>query len=120
MAKMVHNYLTIECKIDFNKCRDQSYDNAANMSDKYKGMQEIILKINKYAMYIPCAGHSLNLIGRAAVDCCLDAVHFFGIVWAVLLSFFKDDKFQSLCQRLDGKHSQWLTTCFKRLDNKPL
>ncbi|KAL3862589.1 hypothetical protein ACJMK2_008546 [Sinanodonta woodiana] len=55
MAKMVHNYLTNECKIDFSKCRGQSYDNAANMSGKYKGMQEIILKINKYAMYIPCA-----------------------------------------------------------------
>jgi hypothetical protein len=80
MAKMVHNYLINECKIDFSKCRGQSYDNAANMSGKYNGMQEIILKINKYAMYIPCAGHSLNLIGRAAVDCCLDAVNFFGIV----------------------------------------
>jgi hypothetical protein len=46
----------------------------------------------------------LNLVGRAAVNCCLDAVNFFGIVqeiydffsssthrWAVLLSFFKDD-----------------------------
>jgi hypothetical protein len=54
--------------------------------------------------YIPCAAHSLNLVGRAAVDCCLDAVNIFGIVqeiynffssptcrWAVLLSFFKDD-----------------------------
>ena len=104
MAKMVHDYLTKECKIDFSKCRCQSYDNAANMSGKYKGMQEIILKKNKYAVYIPCAGHSLNLVGRAAVDCCLDAVNFFGIVqeiynffsssthrWAVLLSFFKDD-----------------------------
>ena len=50
------------------------------MSGKYKGMQEIILKINKYAMYIPSAGHSMNLVGRAAVDCCLDAVNFFGVV----------------------------------------
>lgn len=104
MAKMVHDYLTKECKIYFNKCRGQSYDNAAIMSGKYKGMQEIILKINKYAMYIPCAGHSLNLVGRAAADCCLGAVNFFGIVqeiydffsssthrWAVLLLFFKDD-----------------------------
>uniref|UniRef100_A0A2S2QPK6 Zinc finger MYM-type protein 1 n=1 Tax=Sipha flava TaxID=143950 RepID=A0A2S2QPK6_9HEMI len=65
MAKMVHNYLINECKIDFSKCRGQSYDNSANMSGKYKGMQEIILKINKYAMYIPCAGHSLNLVGRS-------------------------------------------------------
>jgi hypothetical protein len=67
MAKMLHNYLTNEFKIDFSKCRGQSYDNAANRSGKYKDMQEIILKINKYAMYIPCAGHSLNLVGRAAV-----------------------------------------------------
>ena len=50
------------------------------MSGKYKGTQEIILKINKYAMYIPCAGHSTNLVGRAAVDCCFDAVNFFGII----------------------------------------
>ena len=104
MAKMVHDYLTNECKIDFSKCRGQSYDNAAHMSGKYKGMQEIILNINKYAVYIPCAGHSLNLVGRAAVDCCLDAVNFFGVVqeiynffsssthrWAVLLSFLKDN-----------------------------
>jgi hypothetical protein len=68
MAKMVHNYLTNEWKIDFSKCRGQSYDNAANMSDKNKGMQDIIFKINKYAMYVPCAGNSLDLDGRAAVD----------------------------------------------------
>lgn len=104
MAKTVHNYFTNEYKINFSKCRGQSNDNAANMSGKYKGMQVIILKINKYAVYIPCAGYSLNLVGRAAVDCCLDAVKFFEIVqeiynlfsssthrWAVLLSFFKDD-----------------------------
>jgi hypothetical protein len=46
MATMVQNYLTNECKIDFSKCQGQSYDNAANMSGKYKGMQEIIIKIN--------------------------------------------------------------------------
>jgi hypothetical protein len=47
--------------------------------------------------------HSIYLVGRAAVDCCLDAVNVFGIVqeiynffsssthrWAVLLSFYKD------------------------------
>ena len=70
MAKIVHGYLTNECKRDFNKCRGQSYDNAADMTGKCKGMQEMILKINKYAMYIPCAGHSLNLVCRAAVGCC--------------------------------------------------
>ena len=45
--------------------------------EQYNGMQQKILEINKYAVYIPCAGHSLNLVGRAAVDCCLGAVNFF-------------------------------------------
>ncbi|KAL3891609.1 hypothetical protein ACJMK2_003864 [Sinanodonta woodiana] len=36
MIKLVHNYLTNECKIDFSKCPGQSYDSAANMSSKYK------------------------------------------------------------------------------------
>ena len=58
----------------------------ANMSGKYSGMQEIILKINKYAMYILCAGHSLNLLGRAAVDCCLDAVNIFGFAYCISLN----------------------------------
>ncbi|XP_013793798.1 uncharacterized protein LOC106477819 [Limulus polyphemus] len=33
MADLVFNYLTTELEIDFRKCRGQSYDNAANMSD---------------------------------------------------------------------------------------
>ena len=77
MAELVVGYLTEECKIDFSKCRGQSYDNAANMSGKYNRMQQKILERNQHAIYIPCAGHSLNLVGRAAVDCCLDAVNFF-------------------------------------------
>ena len=114
MSKMVHNYLTSECKKDFSKCRGQSYDNDANMSGKYKGMQEIILKINKYAMYIQCFGQSLNLVGRTAIN-------FWGIFQEIYLFFHHlhidgqycchsskmIQNFQSLCQRLDGKHIQW-------------
>lgn len=29
-------------EIDIQDCRDQSYDNAPNMSGKYKGMQAVI------------------------------------------------------------------------------
>ena len=58
----------------------------ANMSGKYKGMQEIILKLTKYVMYIPCAGHSLNLVDKAAFDCCLDAVNIFVIVYCIPLN----------------------------------
>ena len=47
MADLVYNYLTTELDINFRKCRGQSYDNAANMADRYKGMeQKIIEKTN--------------------------------------------------------------------------
>lgn len=109
MANMVLEYLK-ECDVDFTKCRGQSYDNAANMSGRYNGMQQKIRERNKYAVYIPCAGHSLNLVGRAAVDCCLEAVNFFAIVqslytffsgstkrWAVLKSFLEPDSTVAKC-----------------------
>ena len=88
-----------ECDVDFTKCRGQSYDNAANMSGRFNGMQQKILERNKYAVFIPCAGHSLNFVGLSAVDSCLEYVNFFSIAqllytfsgstnrWAVLKSF---------------------------------
>ncbi|KAK9876343.1 hypothetical protein WA026_012652 [Henosepilachna vigintioctopunctata] len=86
MANIVLSYLE-GCKIDIAKCRGQSYDNAAYMSGRYKGMQQKILEHNKYALFIPCAAHTLNLIGRSAVDCCTSAVNFFSIV-QLLYNFF--------------------------------
>ncbi|XP_065664785.1 zinc finger MYM-type protein 1-like [Hydra vulgaris] len=76
MAKQVLQYLREVCSIDYSKCRGQSYDNAANMSGCYKGMQKKILEENEFAIYIPCAAHSLNLVGRSAIDSCLEAVNF--------------------------------------------
>ena len=65
-------------------------------------MQQKILEGKKFAKFIPCAGHSLNLVGRSPVDCCLNAVNCFGIIneiytffssstkrWAVLKSFLQ-------------------------------
>ena len=102
LAKSVVEYLTEECGVDFRNCCGQSYDNAANMSGKYNGMQQKILKTNKYAKFFPCAKYSLDLFGRAAVDCCLVAVSFFNLVqeiyvffsllttrWEILLSYLK-------------------------------
>jgi hypothetical protein len=37
MAKMVQNYLTNECKIDFSKCRGQSYDKCCQYIWKIQG-----------------------------------------------------------------------------------
>ena len=80
MSLIVLDYLCEECKLDISKCRGQSYDNAANMSGCYEGMQKKILEVNKFAVFIPCAGHSLNLVGRSAVDCVPIAVNFFSMV----------------------------------------
>ncbi|XP_013780077.1 uncharacterized protein LOC106464480 [Limulus polyphemus] len=100
MADLMFNYLITELEIDFRKCRRQSYDNAANMAGRYNSMQQKYSK--QFARFIPCTGHSLNLVGHSAVDCCFDAVNFFGIIneintffssstkrWAVLKSFLQ-------------------------------
>ncbi|GBP77371.1 Zinc finger MYM-type protein 1 [Eumeta japonica] len=73
LAKQTLQYLEEHCGLDFSKCRGQSYDNASNMSGRYNGMQQKILEANPFAIYIPCAAHSLNLVGRSAVDCFLAA-----------------------------------------------
>ena len=48
MANLVAKYLTTELQLDFEKCRGQCYDNAANMAGKYNGMQQKILEKNKF------------------------------------------------------------------------
>ncbi|XP_025405448.1 zinc finger MYM-type protein 1-like [Sipha flava] len=49
------------CGIDCSKIYGQGYDEASNMSEKFKGVQTIIR--NKYprALYVHCAAHTLNL-----------------------------------------------------------
>ena len=69
-----------ENKIPLSNCRGQSYDNASNMSGKYTGLQARIHQLNEFAIYVPCAGHSLNLVGVKAAECCLQTVTFFDFV----------------------------------------
>ena len=52
------------------------------LSSKKKFMQKI-KKCNSFIDYIPCIAHSLNLVGQSAVDCCVEAVSFFGFVQEV-------------------------------------
>ncbi|KAI6658912.1 hypothetical protein LOD99_10905 [Oopsacas minuta] len=72
------------------------------MSGKYNGMQALIHEKNKFAEFIPCCAHSLNLIGQSAVECCSAAVSIFYFVqklyvffsasthrWDLLLDVFK-------------------------------
>jgi len=73
--------------IDVRNCRGQSYDNASNMAGHYSGLQARFRAVNKYADYVPCAGHSLNLVGVKAAESCTQTVSFFGIIQK-LYTFF--------------------------------
>ena len=91
-----------ELGLDIKNCRAQSYDNASNMSGTYSGLQARIKDLNPLAVYVPCSAHSLNLVGSAAVGCCMPAVNFFCVIqelynffsvstnrWKLLLSHLK-------------------------------
>ena len=67
--------------------RRQSYDNASNMSRKYKGMHAIIKELNHQAEYIPCVAHFLNLVVKCAAECCQSAVRFFMFVQGLYVFF---------------------------------
>ena len=59
------------------------YDNASAMSGRCNGLQAKVAAKNNLAAWIPCAGHSLNLVGKAAAECCTAAVSFCDIMECV-------------------------------------
>ncbi|VVC33884.1 Ribonuclease H-like domain,Domain of unknown function DUF4371 [Cinara cedri] len=73
--------------IEINNCRGQSYDNASAMSGKYNGLQSKIIAVNKLATWVPCAAHSLNLVGKVAAECCSSAISFFNFLEAIYTFF---------------------------------
>jgi hypothetical protein len=66
-----------ELDIDIKNCRGQAYDNASNMSGIYNGLQACIKKYSKNANFVPCAAHSLNLIGSNAAEITKEGTRFF-------------------------------------------
>ena len=86
IADILLNFLAAH-DINIADCRGQSYDNASNMSGKYNGMQAIIREQNELAVYVPCAAHSLNLVGQFAASCCQLVQGFFDFLQR-LFSFF--------------------------------
>ncbi|XP_063926406.1 uncharacterized protein LOC135139966 [Zophobas morio] len=80
-----NNYATtVTDTVDENMNKDEvkqiSYDNAANMSGKYNGLQARVKEINKFVDYVPCAAHSLNLVGVDAGSVVPDVISYFGVV----------------------------------------
>jgi len=57
------------------------------MSGKYNGLQALILRKNPHALWVPCAGHSLNLVGKTAAESCTAAVSFFDFLQQVYVFF---------------------------------
>ncbi|GBL82427.1 hypothetical protein AVEN_252566-1 [Araneus ventricosus] len=49
--------------LDIKNFRWQSYDNAANMAGKYQGVQSRISESKILVKFVPCADHTLNLVG---------------------------------------------------------
>lgn len=84
-------------QIDILNCRGQSYDNAANMSGKYKGMQALILQKNYLSSFVPCCGHSLNLVGKAAANSCALAVQFFDFIQNLYTFFTASTQRYRIC-----------------------
>lgn len=76
LCDSIITFLT-ENGIDVMDARGQSYDNAANMSGRYNGVQAKFKEVNPKAEFVPCSGHSLNLVGEKAAECCTEATAFF-------------------------------------------
>lgn len=68
-------------------CRGQAYDNGANMAGIYRGVQALILQQNEYATFLPCAAHSLNLVGVHAALVTSEMVTFFGTLQHIFTFF---------------------------------
>lgn len=67
-------------RLKFKNCREQGYDNGANMAGKYHDVQARLQEINEYTQFVQCAAHNLNLIGVHAASYSVKFNSFFGIV----------------------------------------
>lgn len=68
-------------------CRGQSYDNGANMAGLYKGVQAQILQRNEFARFVPCAAHTLNLVGVHAAAISANMITVFGTIQTIFKFF---------------------------------
>ncbi len=66
--------------LDILNCRGQSYDNASNMSGRYNGLQAHLKLRNPLIHYIPCAAHSLNLVGVNSLHSSPEVIQYFSLL----------------------------------------
>jgi len=73
--------------LNIENCRGQGFDNGANMAGQYNGVQSKLIQINEWARFIPCAAHSLNLVGLHATETSPCMITFFGTVQRIFTFF---------------------------------
>ncbi|XP_065674093.1 zinc finger MYM-type protein 1-like [Hydra vulgaris] len=73
--------------LSISDCRGQGYDNGANMSGIYNGVKAHIHSLNESVRFVPCAAHTLNLVGVHAAEVSPLMITFFGKVQAIF-NFF--------------------------------
>lgn len=78
-TNLIFNWLE-KLQIPMENCRSQCYDNAYSMAGHLSGVQTRILHLNPTALFINCDNHSLNLVGKHAVEQEPDMINFFRIV----------------------------------------
>lgn len=100
--------------IDIKNCRGQTYDNAANMAGKYGGLQARIKAHAPKAFYIPCASHSLNLVGNCAADSCFEAVCYFQFVQNLFTFFSASTQRWNTLANVVGKNRTLKRVCSTR------
>lgn len=108
----------IETNIYLLLCRGQSYNNAANMSKKYKCVKSKILHKNPIALFFPCSTHSLNLCGTHTKESSPEIKSVFGNIqklyniFSCRLARWKILKETPLCvfNKMNGKNRYNLTS----------
>lgn len=97
------------------------------MARKYKGVQARIIKVNKFAYFVPCSSHSLNLVGVHAASVSSTMMTFFGIIqylfvffssspekWDILMSHVKVS-LKKHCNTRWSSKKQAISTVYKEL-----
>ena len=73
--------------LNIDDIKVQGYDNGSNMKGKEKGVQSRLPWMNRRALYMPCACHSLNLTLCDTAKSCEKVVTSFGIVQRIYVLF---------------------------------
>ncbi|GAV72295.1 LOW QUALITY PROTEIN: DUF4371 domain-containing protein, partial [Cephalotus follicularis] len=111
--KMAIEALFSKYGLSLSSIRGQGYDGASNMRGEFGGLKSFIIKENKFAHYIHCFTHQLQLALVATVKNHVHVALLFNIVTNLL------NIFGASCKRRDqlDKHSERV---FKALENNGL